>query len=226
MISKSVKTMLVAASLMSTAFYAQAQKAYTQGTISYGIEYSLTPEQAPMAAQLPSSQDIKFNGNYLRTEMQQGPATITVTQNFLEKNGLVLIDVPIAQMQYAVKLTKEETEKNEEKAPKFSDFKATGEKQTINGFNAEKYSYKDDKGGTYELWTTSDFSVPEGFFGKQFKDVKGSLVKYTTFQNGTKVTLTLKKIAEDKVGPFTLDVPSGYEVKTMQEIMAMQGGGE
>ena len=29
-----------------------------------------------------------------------------------------------------------------------------------------------------------------------------------------------------KTGPFSLDVPSGYEVKTMEEIMAMQGGGE
>jgi len=226
MMFKSVKTGFLAAILVGSAVIASAQKKISQGTVTYGVEYSLPAEQAAMASQLPKEQKVKFSGNVLRMDMQQGPASIGILQDFVQKTGLMLIDVPIAQMQYAVKMSKEEIEKAEESAPKLSDFKATGEKQKVGNYNAEKYSYKDDKGGTYELWATNDIELPAGFAGSQFKDIKGSLVKYTTFQNGMKVTLTVKNISEDKVGPFSLEVPSGYELKTMQEIMAMQGGGE
>ncbi|WAC40258.1 DUF4412 domain-containing protein [Pedobacter sp. SL55] len=226
MMFKSVKTGFLATILVATAVMANAQKKISQGTVTYGVEYSLPAEQASMASQLPKEQKVKFSGNVMRMDMQQGPASIGILQDFVQKTGLMLIDVPIAQMQYAVKMSKEEIEQAEASAPKLIDFKATGEKQKVGDYNAEKYSYKDDKGGTYELWATNDIELPNGFAGSQFKDIKGSLVKYTTFQNGMKVTLTVKSISEDKVGPFSLEVPSGYELKTMQEIMAMQGGGE
>ncbi len=226
MMFKSVKTGFLATILVGSAIIANAQKKISQGIVTYGVEYSLPAEQAAMASQLPKEQKVKFSGNILRIDMQQGPASIGILQDFVEKTGLMLIDVPIAQMQYAVKMSKEDVAKAEESAPKLSDFKATGEKQKVGNYNAEKYSYKDDKGGTYELWATNEIELPTGFAGSQFKDIKGALVKYTTFQNGLKVTLTVKNVAEDKVGPFSLEVPSGYELKTMQEIMAMQGGGQ
>lgn len=223
---KSVKTGFLAAILVGSAIIANAQKKISQGTVTYGVEYSLPAEQAAMASQLPKEQKVKFSGNILRIDMEQGPASIGILQDFIEKKGLMLIDVPIAQMQYAVKMSKEDVEKSEAASPKLSDFKATGEKQKIGNYNAEKYTYKDDKGGSYELWATDEIEFPAGFSGSQFKDIKGALVKYTTFINGIKQTLTIKSVNEDKVGPFSLEVPSGYELKTMQEIMAMQGGGE
>lgn len=223
---KSVKTGVLAAILMSTAFIANAQKKVNEGTVTYKMEYALTPEQAPMEAQLPTESKVKFNGQMSKIEIEQGPATITIIRDAATNNALLLIDVPVAQMQFAVKQGKEEYEKAQAAAPKFSDFKATGEKQVISTYNAEKYTYKDDKGNAYELWATNDIELPAGFAGEEFKDVKGTLVKYTRFQNGLKTTLTLKGVNAEKAGPFTLDVPSGYELKTMEEIMAMQGGGE
>jgi len=223
---KSMKTGVLAAILISTAFIANAQKKVNEGVVTYKMEYALTPEQAPMEAQLPTESKVKFNGQMSKIELEQGPATITVLRDAATNNGLLLIDVPVAQMQFAVKQGKAEYEKAQAIAPKFSDFKATGEKQVIATYNAEKHTYKDDKGGTYELWATNDIELPAGFSGEEFKGVKGTLVKFTRFQNGVKSTLTVKDVKEEKAGPFTLDVPSGYEVKTMEEIMAMQGGGE
>jgi len=224
---KSMKTGVLAAILISTAIYAHAQKKITEGSVTYKADYTLTPEQEPAAAMLPTEQKIKFNGNMIKMEMEQGPATITVLGDIVSNAGLILIDVPVAQMQFAVKRTKADYDKEKAAMPKFSDFKATGEKKVIATYNAEKYTYKDDKGGTYELWATTDVELPTGFNGEDFKDVKGSLVKFTHFiQGGVKQTLTVKEIKEEKNGPYKLDVPSGYEVKTMEEIMAMQGGGE
>ena len=223
---KSMKTGVLAAILISTAIVANAQKKVSEGTITYKMDYTLTADQAGMEAQLPTESKVKFSGQMSKIEMEQGPATITVISDFVTHNGLVLIDVPVAQMQFAVKQGKAEYEKAVAAAPKFSDFTATGEKQVIATYNAEKYTYKDDKGGNYELWTTTDLELPKGLAGEEFKDVKGTLVKFTRVQNGIKTTMTLKAIVEGKTGPFTLDVPSGYEVKTMEEIMAMRGGGE
>ncbi|TCC90455.1 hypothetical protein EZ428_14365 [Pedobacter frigiditerrae] len=223
---KSMKTGVLAAILISTAIYAHAQKKITEGTISYAVEYAPTPEQEPAVKMLPKELKVKFNGSITKIEMEQGPATIVILSDVISYAGLVLIDVPVAQMQFAVKRTKADYDKEKATAPKFSDFKATGEKKMIGSYNAEKYTYKDDKGGTYELWTTTDIELPTGFNGEDFKDIKGSLVKFTHFQQGMKQTLTVKEIKEEKNGPYKLHVPSGYEVKTMEEIMAMQGGGE
>jgi hypothetical protein len=157
---------------------------------------------------------------------ENGPATIAVIFDHNSNESLTLIDVPVAQMQFAVKGSKADYEKTIANDPKFSEFKATGEKKMIGAYNSEKYTYKDDKGGAYELWVTNDIELPAGFAGVQFKDIKGAIVKYTTFQRGIKTTLSVKNIAEEKVEPISLTVPDGYEVKTMEEIMAMQGGGE
>lgn len=223
---KSIKTGVLAAILISTAVIAHAQKKITEGAATYTMEYALTPEQEPMGAQLPAEQVVKFSGPMSKMVMEQGPATITVLKDGVTNTGLVLIDVPVAQWQYAVKQGKAEVEKAKALAPKLSDFKATGEKKMMGVYNAEKWNYKDDKGVVYELWATTDVELPAGFSGEDFAAVKGTLLKFTRFQQGVKTTLTLKNIKEEKTGPFSIEVPSGYEVKTMEEIMAMQGGGE
>lgn len=224
---KSMKTGVLALILIGTAIIANAQKKITEGTLVYSVEYAPTAEQQAAVRMMPTEQAVKFNGNISKIEIQQGPATIGILRDGTSNNTLLLIDVPVAQMQVAVKQGKADYEKMKEGQPKLSDFKATGEKKKIGDYNAEKYTYKDDKGNAYELWTTTDIELPSGLSGEDFKDVKGTLLKFTNFQQGgVKATLSLKSVKEEKVGPFSLEVPKGYELKTMEELMAMQGGGE
>lgn len=220
---KSIKTTVVAAILIGTAVIAQAQKKVNEGTLTYGMTYELTPEQKSMASQLPAETKFKFNGNILKIEMEQGPAKITILSDGLQKTGLLLVDVPIAQKQFAVKVSKEETEESMGKTPVLTDFKATGEKKKIGVYDTEKYTYKDDKGVQSELWATTDIQLPEGIIGEEFKAVKGTPVLFTRTQNGVKATVTIKNLNEDKVGPLTLDVPPSYELTTMDALRAMGG---
>lgn len=221
---KSIKTTVVAAILISTAIIANAQKKVNEGTITYAITYELTPEQQSMASQLPPETKFKFNGNILKIEMEQGPAKITILSDGLQKNGLVLVDIPVMQKQYAVKTSKEEAEQTMGATPKLTDFKATGEKLKIGLYNTEKYTYKDDKGAAYELWATNDIQLPAGIIGEEFKDVKGTPVKFTRNQNGFKALVTIKDLKEEKVGPLSLDVPPAYEVTTMDALRSMASG--
>lgn len=225
---KSIKTSVVALILVGSAVLVQAQKKIAEGTITYSMQYKLNEDQkAAMGGQEPPAElKVKFNNGLTKIEMEQGPALIGIVSDNNEKTGLLLIDVPIAQKQFAVKQSKEDVEKAMGAIPKFSDFKATGEKQTVAGYNAEKYTFKDDKGGAHELWATKDIELPNVGSQNYFPGLTAFPVKYTMIQRGIETTTTLKSIAEGKVGAISKDVPAGYEVVTMEDLAKMQGGGE
>jgi len=220
---KSIKTSVLAAILISTAVVAHAQKKVNEGTITYGMTYELSADQQALASQLPAETKFKFSGNISKIEMEQQGATIVFLTDGVQKNGLVLVAIPMLQKQYAAKSTKEDAEAMSGKTPVLTDFKATGEKQKIGIYNAEKYTYKDDKGVALELWATNDIQLPVGITGEEFKDVKGTPVKFTRTQNGIKATVVMKDLVEEKVGPITLDVPAGYEAISLADLKAMGG---
>ncbi|MET1055584.1 MAG: hypothetical protein ABWY16_09770 [Pedobacter sp.] len=220
---KSIKTSVLAAILISTAAIAHAQKKVNEGTLTYGITYDLSADQKSMASQLPPETKFKFNGSLIKLEMEQGPAKITVINDAVAKTGLVLVDVPIAQKQYAVKTSKEDNEQMMGKTPVLSDFKATGEKQKIGNYNTEKYTYKDESGTAYEVWATNDIQLPEGISGSEFKALGATPVKFTRVQNGVKANILIKTLVEEKVGPISLEVPPAYEITTMDALKAMGG---
>lgn len=221
---KSIKTTVIAAILMSSAVIAFAQKNISEGTLTYGMVYELSPEQSSLASQLPPETICKFNDSMISIETERGPAKITILADGLTKSGLILVDIPIMQKQYAVKTNKEQREQTMGPTPKLSDFKATGEKQKTGTFDTERYTYKDDKGVAHELWATTSLILPEGVVAEEFKELKATPVKYTRLQNGIKTTVTLKEINEEKVGPISLGIPSGYEVTTMEALMSLGGG--
>ncbi len=225
---KSIKTSVLALILVGSAIIAHAQKKISEGTITYGMEYKLTDAQksAMNGMDPPSEVKVKFSNGLTKMEIEQGPALVSVISDNNDMTGLLLIDVPVAQKQFAVKQTKEDVAKVMGEIPKYSEFKGTGEKQTIAGYSAEKYTFKDDKGGAHELWATKDLDVPNVGSQNYFPGLGAFPVKYTMVQRGIETTTTLKAIAEGKVGAISKDVPSGYDVVTMDDLAKMQGGGE
>jgi len=226
MMLKSIKTSVLALLLIGTAFYAHAQKKISQGTIVYGVTYDLSADQKSTidVSALPKENKLEFNGNISKLAMEMGPTMLTIYKDGAENNALLLIDIPIAQKQIATKMSKEDIEK-QSGGIKYSDFKATGVKETVSGYNTEKYTYKDDKGTAYELWLTKDVELTPGAANSEFKDLKGTPIKFTLNQNTIKTTLTIKSIKDSAVGPFSLAVPEGYELLTMAELEALRGGG-
>lgn len=215
MMFKSMKTGVLAAILISTAFIANAQKKVNEGT----IVYTMKSDQGEV------DQKIKFNGDISKMELEAGPATIGIFNDIKSGTGLVLVDVPVAQMQKAAKMSKEDIEKQSAAAGggKISDLKATGEKQVIATYNAEKYTFKNQAGESYEVWVTTDIELPLNMITSEFKDVKGAVVKFS----GKAGNVTLKSINEGKVGELSVvKIPIGYDEITYAELMAMQGGGE
>jgi hypothetical protein len=131
----------------------------------------------------------------------------------------------MAQKQFATKMTAEDIAKQRGDI-KYSNFKPTGQKQTIGGYNAEKYTYSDNKNTNYELWLTKDVRLAKGAEFEDFAVLNGTPVKYSMTTNGVKSNYTLKSIKEGPVAKLSMEVPAGYELKTAAEMAAMQGGGQ
>jgi hypothetical protein len=157
--------------------------------------------------------------------MDFGPAAVGVFMDNKSGTGLLTVSIPVAQKQLASKMTKADMEESNAAKPKYSDFKATGEKKMIGAYNAEKYTFKDDKGGTGELWATTDVEIPVNIATAEFKEVKGFIVMFDT----SMATVTLKSLTEGKVGELSVTkIPAGFDEITYAEMKALQqqGGGE
>ena len=222
---KSMKTGVIAFILLSTAALAQAQKKIEQGTVTYTVTYEATAEQKAMVDQLPTESVMEFNNNLGRIQMDLGAALVKVITDADTKTALLLVDVPMAQKQFATKMSAEDVAKQRGDI-KYSNFKPTGQKQTVAGYNAEKYTYTDNKNENYELWLTKDVRLAKGAEFEDFAPLNGTPVKYTMTLNGIKSNYTLKSIKEGNVAKLSMEVPAGYELKTAAEMQAMQGGGE
>jgi hypothetical protein len=219
---KFIKTGVFALILISTAIIAKAQKTINQGTITYTMDYLLSADQQSKVdvSNLPKESKIQFNGNISKIGMDFGPALLSIYKDGISNTGLVLIDIPIAQQKLAGKMSKDYLEK-QAGGLKYNNFKPTGEKEIIAGYHADKYTYQDGQGNKYEVWTTKDIILPPGAVPSELSSIKGTPVKYIIFQDGLKTLLTIKSVQEQKVGPFSMEVPSGYVVKTMEELNDM-----
>lgn len=222
---KSIKTGILALILIGTAIIAKAQKTFDSGTITYGVEYILTDEQKKTidTSVLPSESKVEFNGNLAKVQVDLGVAMLKIINDASVNSALILVDVPIMQQRYAAKMSKEDIEK-QNGSLQYSDFKATGEKQTIAGYNAEKYTYKDNNGVSYELWATTAIKLAKGANPYGFAELKATPVKFVNIQDGVKTLTTLKNIKDGNIGPFSIDIPSGYQEKTVAELKAMRDG--
>ncbi|MEJ7559493.1 MAG: hypothetical protein WKF66_14385 [Pedobacter sp.] len=200
----------------------KAQKTVNQGTLTYDITYDLNEGQKKTidAEKLPSVTKVKFNGNMSKMEIDMGLATLKMIVDGPGKLAVLLVDAPLFQKQYAAKFSKEDLEKQGGNLT-FKNFKATGVRQIIGGYDAVKYNYQDNNNENYEVWIAPELKLSPGAILPEFSGLKGTPVKYVSLQYGVKNILTLKSVKEEKTGPFTLEVPSGYEVKTVKEMDEM-----
>ncbi|OKS86769.1 DUF4412 domain-containing protein [Mucilaginibacter polytrichastri] len=200
--------------LSATAITASAQKAYTEGVVSY---------TATAGGQTVDSK-LYFKGDSSSTGGQRGPATF---KTIMAKGGdylAILIDVPIANMKKAAIGTPAELESFKDQEPQFT-FTPSTEAKVINGFNCTKVTVKDAKSGqSYEAWVTKDVTVPVNLITKYFAAAGGFPIQFTTMQMGQPLSIVIKSISGDKVPAGTFSIPAGYDKITITDLNALSGG--
>ena len=129
-------------------------------------------------------------------------------------------DLPAAQQSMAAMLPKEFKVQFKGDYSKF-----TTEKKLISGYNCTKYLLKDKiSGNEMEVWATMDIVIPTNTLTASIKNVKGVPVEFSSNARGMKSKMTLKSVSEQPVPDIKLDIPTGYETMTFEDLMSQMGG--
>lgn len=224
---KNIKIGLIAFICLGSTFAAHAQKVIKEGTATYAVEYDLPASQQSMAAMLPKEFKVQFKGDNSKFKMDMGMYATEVIYNSATKESLSLTDVPMQNKKIAVKMTKEQTEKMQEMQTGEKDVEVTATKETkkIAGYNCTKYILKDKTSGdSADVWATTDITIPANSLTSGIKNVKGVPVEFSSNARGMKSKMMLKSITEEPVADIKMDIPTGYETMTFEDVMSQMGG--
>lgn len=210
-IKKSITAMVIALSCITIS--ANAQKTYTEGTVTYALATGIGDMEAKLI----------FNADSNAFITQQGPANIKAVSNTARTYGVILVDVPLISIKKAAILTPAELKQAEEQAPKYT-FTTTTETKQINGFNSKKVIAKDAKSGsTIDIWVTNDIKAPVNTLTKLFEGAGGFPIQFKTTQSGQTIDATLKSIVQEKIPAGSFGIPAGYERITLNELNSLGG---
>ncbi|MGZ3822862.1 MAG: hypothetical protein ACXVB6_19875, partial [Mucilaginibacter sp.] len=170
--------------LSATAMSASAQKAYTEGLVTYKTSMR--------------GQDVEikeyFRPDSVAVTFSAGPATIKLLSDANHKSFAVLVDVPVASIKKAAIYTPDEIDQAMAGQPAFTFAPGTETKQ-ISGFNCKKVVATDSKTKkTYDIWVTNDITVPTTAVPEYYKAIGGFPVQYTAFQQGQSTDVTISSV--------------------------------
>ncbi|MDO3641103.1 DUF4412 domain-containing protein [Mucilaginibacter sp. L3T2-6] len=201
--------------LTTTTLSASAQKSYTNGTLNM----STTGPQGPIEAKTyftPDSAAITF---------EAGPAKIKVLKDNKDTYFAVIVDVSQFNVRKAGIATPAEVEEMVSAYPKLT-FAPTSEAKQISGFNCKKVVATDAKGTKYDVWITNDISLPKGVIPVYYAAIGGVPVQYTSFAQGQSASVTLNGVSDEAAPAGTFGIPKDFDKMTLEELKAMQGGGQ
>jgi hypothetical protein len=200
--------------LSATVMSASAQKAYTEGVVTYKTSMR--------------GQDIEIK-QYFRADSSAatftaGPATIKLLSDANHKSFAVLVDVPVASIKKAAIYTPDEVEQVMSTFPTFTFAPGTETKQ-ISGFNCKKVVATDTKDKkTYDIWVTNDITVPPTAMAEYYKGAGGFPVQYTAFQQGQSTEVTVSSVTDQKAPAGTFGIPADFDKISKDDLAAMSGG--
>jgi len=203
-------TVAMGMALTATTISANAQKAYTEGVVSYSTEVRGQPA------------DVKeyFNADSTATIITFGPGNVKILNTAKHDYLAVVLDIPVAQLKKAGIATPAELEEGMAALPTFTYTPATDTK-VISGFNCTKVVAKDNKSGkTYDVWITKDVTVPATALPYYYNTIGGFPVQFTSFQQGQEISITITSITADKAPAGTYAIGKDFERGTLADLNA------
>ena len=200
--------------LSATVMSASAQKAFTAGTVTY--KTSMRGQEV----------EIKnyFNADSTAAVFTAGPATIRLLSDVKHDFFAVLVDVPVASIKKAAVASPAEIEQQTSAVPTFTFAPGTETKQ-IAGFNCKKVVATDTKTNkTYDIWVTTDVTVPSTAFPFYYAKAGGFPIQYTAFQDGQTTDITVSSITDQKAPAGTFSISKDFDKISLDDLKAMGGG--
>jgi len=200
--------------LSAAAMSANAQKTYTEGTVTYKTNMGGQDVEVKEYF-MPDSSAVTYT---------VGPATIKILSDANQKSFAILVDVPQASIKKAAIMTADEIDQAMKGFPSFTYVPGSETKQ-ISGFNCKKVVATDTKDKkTYDVWITNDITVPTSAIPPYYKEIGGFPVQYTIFQQGQSSDVKVSSVTEQKAPAGTFGIASDFDKITMGDLKAMSGG--
>jgi hypothetical protein len=218
-----IKILSVALSVVLSATFmsASAQKAYTEGIVTYKTTMR--------------GNDIEMK-EYFRTDstavtFSAGPANIKLLSDANFKFFAVIVDVSAFNVKKAAIYTPDEIDQVVSSLPTLT-FAPGTETKVISGFNCKKVVATDTKTQkTYDIWVTNDISVPPGAMGKYYAGAGGFPVQYTAFQKAPDGTMassevTVSSVSDQKAPAGTFGIAPDFDKISKDDLDAMSRGNQ
>jgi len=198
-------------------FSANAQKKFTEGTISYDIVIN-TGSDKPQSADFfdGATSAVYIKGSRSRTEMVSSLGTqstiIDGTKN------LIVVLKEYGDQKYMINMSAEDwKDVNKKYANVNFTFDGSASK-TIVGYSCKKAVGQLADGTTFTVWYTPDLVLENKEFQYPVRSLPGLALEYETTMGNLKVTYTVSKLSFSPVPAAKFDPPkAGYRVMTYKE---------
>ena len=222
-----MKRISVITTILSFMYFlpAVAQEKLKEGKITFEITINNAEEMSDqMLAMMPSEMVVYFKEGRSRGEMEMmGGKVITITDG---KTGETFSCMDIMGKKQAVKITKEDAEKEREKSGDY-EVKITDETKDIAGYKCKKAIItfeKDEKESTAEVWYTNELEASNSE-KYAWKGIDGYMMEFSVDQRAMGMKFTCTEVKKQPVNDDMFKIPDGYTVMTQEEMMKQYGGG-
>lgn len=205
--------------ILSTVSFSFKPAAITEGKIKYDV--SVVKSELSYLEEMMigmSTVSISFKEEAVRTDFEISIANTTVIHDGASKKGLMLITSPVGNK--AVKLDQEVNSKDTKGKYKI-DYQS--ETKTIAGYVCKKALVTLEDGTTLNVFYTDQITPKNRSTKYTFEDLKGFPLEMEVKQEKMIIKLTAEKVETNKLdnSKFSLAIPSGYEITTMEELSKM-----
>ena len=203
----------------------------TEGKIHYEMTYSSDdPEMAAAAGMMAGSSMTMFmKDKFSRADLRMGSMmemkTIINTET---KDALMLMDISMMGMKNATKFNLDEMEEEEEEEMDV-DIQLLDETRTILGYTCKKALVEDEEGNEMIFWYCEDISFNTEGNRYMRDDIPGQPLEFEIIADGMTISFKATSIdksisSKDAKSIFNMDIPEGYEEKSMEELNAIGQG--
>ncbi|MFL5742966.1 MAG: DUF4412 domain-containing protein [Flavisolibacter sp.] len=195
----------------------QAQKKFSEGTVSYDIVINTGSDKPKNADYLDGATVASYiKGNKSRTEMVSSLGTLTTIYD--EDKHAITILKEFGEQKYMITLTADDwKDANKKYEGIIYTYDPVAEK-TILGYKCKKATGTLQDGTTYTVWYTPDLVPENKNFQYETRTLPGMALEYEIDSKNQKVTYTVSKISFSPVQASKFDLPkSGFRLMTYAE---------
>ena len=216
MTMKKISNILLLMILAISYFQVDAQKKFTEGTISYDIVINTGDSKPKIADMFDGATSIVYiKGNKTRSEMVSSLGSQSTIVD--SKTGNVTVLKEYGEQKYMISMTPANWKEANRRYEGVT-FTFENESKTIAGYKCQKAIGKLKDGSTFTVYYTTEL-MPENYeFQYSNKTLPGLAMQYESSIGSLKVTYTVSRISFNPVPASKFDLPkTGFRVMTYEE---------